>query len=227
MNEPAETSRPALKPAYIVGFLLLIILGGAAYLFLVDPIRSPDKDTSPVIATINGEEITHKMVEARRHQILARVASGASLSVPEDALYDRALDDLITETLLYQDAVARGITADPDAVESRYNQTRSNYASEEEYQDRLAANHLTDEQFIENIQRQIVLLEYFDQLVQERVLGATEGLIDESESGTQIRVDVQTELTQELVNELSVEKFDELSQDADIHVFAENIPAEE
>ena len=200
----------------ILGIILLLLALGAAAL-LSDRFTSDD-----VVAEVGEETITRHDTDVRIRQSLARGLNGG-LSVPEDALFDRALDELITESLLYQDAIRRGFSADPNEVERRYNIAFEKRDSEGEFLEDLKRNLLTPEEFRRNIARQTILFAYLEDLKRQEIEGQIAQAVGGKEAnGASIEVTAErAPVSQEDINRLSEIRVEELKREIEVNVYVE------
>lgn len=83
---------------------------------------------SPTVATVNGSKIT-------RAEYDKAVAQGDGGDI---------LDNLISKRLVENDAAKRHITATPDEIDAKIKDTKAQLGSEEQWQQALAAQHLTE-----------------------------------------------------------------------------------
>jgi len=219
MEHFEETSNPqkhSLKRFALPAIAVLLVVGVVA-VYQFDLLS---KGEGEVIVRVGNEEITRQDAEIRERQLLVRASEG-QLSVPQDALFDRAIDDLITESLLYQDALRQGFTADPNEVEVRYNKAEAAFDSEVAFLERMQENLLTPEKFRENIARQIVLFAYLEELkrlaIQEQLDQVVGG---KTPDGTSVTVTAErTQLTQDEINEISENKAEALKSEFEVEVF--------
>jgi hypothetical protein len=205
---------------HIITVAVSIVLLIAALLAAPYVVRD---ESGEVIARVEDQEITRHEVDARVRQKLVEGSRGGGLSVPEDALFDQALNDLILEALLYQDAVEKGYTADPQEVEERYAHARSQFESESAFLERMEENLLTPETFRENIARQIVRYYYLLDIRRAEIEEELNTTLADQETETKLSVSVDAEnippLTNAEVNELARERAEELKDVYEVEVY--------
>lgn len=95
------------------------------------------------IATVNNEKITRSDVEKRLWRLFS----------------DRALQDMIDEKLVLQEAKKLNIKASEKEVETRLNNIIASYASKEEFERNLKTVGLTEKDFKDEIRQQIIIRE--------------------------------------------------------------------
>ena len=173
-----------------------------------------------VIARVGDEVITRHDVEVRIQQSLVRGASGGLVTV-EALLFDRSLDDLITESMLFQDALKQGFVIDTEEVDRRYQLVRDNYDTEKEFLERMKANLTTPKEFRRNIGRQIVLFAYLEELkrleMQEQF---TQAILPQEQDGPTLEITVERiPVTGEDIKRLSDKRILELQDEIEVEVF--------
>ena len=116
----------------------------AAEAAVADP-KKPVPETLPdVLARVNGEAITKADFEQR----IAQMEMAAGQRVPKeqrDAIYRKALDDLINVKLLKNEVTARKFPADEKTVDEQMQKVRSQFPSDEEYRKALSSRGMTPE----------------------------------------------------------------------------------
>jgi hypothetical protein len=106
---------------------------------MMRPLPSP----LPMVAgRVNGQDIPirHVAIMVEESIELGRVSESR-----RNALYREALDQLVKRELLLQEAEARGVTADPVAVQRAYDQLRGHYRNEEDWKGFLKGRSLDDD----------------------------------------------------------------------------------
>ena len=203
-----------MKRNIVIALAAIIILGGA-YVFFAEP-QTAEGD---IVARVGDEVITQHDVDVRIRQTIVRGQSG--LTVPEAALFDRSLDDLITESLVFQEALREGFEVDHAEVERRYENVRANYDSEEAFLERMRENLLTPDAFRENIGRQDVLFRYLEELKRRELQAEIEGSLGMGQAdGPSVEITAETvPVTQEDINRLAGERAEELKKEVKIEVF--------
>ena len=109
-----------------------------------DP-NKPVPGTLPdVLARVNGEAITKADLEQR----IAQMEMAAGQRVPtekRDAIYRKALDDLINVKLLRNEVTTRNFPADEKTVDEQMQKIRGQFPSDEEYRKALSSRGMTPE----------------------------------------------------------------------------------
>jgi hypothetical protein len=95
-----------------------------------------------VAARVNGQEISIRNVAIRVHE---SIELGKVDQARRNALFREALDEEIRRELLFQEAQARGVTAETKAVQQAYDQLRGHYPNDEEWKAFLKSRSLDDD----------------------------------------------------------------------------------
>jgi len=187
-------------------------------------------EPADVVARVGGEVITRHDIETRTRQAVINSQKGG-LSVPEDLLFDRSLDDLITESLLFQGALKDGFYVDEEEVNRRYEYAETEYkriqgetGSTQTFLERMAENLMTPEEFRRNIGRQIVLFAYLEELKRQEVNDMLNAAIigDKKTKGAYLEVDTEkTPVTSEDISLISQRRADELREEFSVEVYLE------
>jgi peptidyl-prolyl cis-trans isomerase C len=118
-----------------------------------EPPKPVPEQLPDVIARVNGENIT----KAEFDKLIAQMEMSAGQPVPKerrDEVFRRAIDQLVTFTLLGQETRARGIKADEKQVEEQIQQVRGQFKTEEEFKKALVGRGLTPEALRSDISRE-------------------------------------------------------------------------
>ena len=101
-------SKKAHKNPWVIGIVVILILGGIWYANQ-QAVSSNDVPANGIVATVNGEDITQAQVQAIQQQA---AQSGSQLS------QQQAFEQVLTRTLLMQEAEQRGLVATVDEAEA-------------------------------------------------------------------------------------------------------------
>ncbi len=99
-------------------------------------------DLPPVLARVNGEEVT----KADFDRLIKNMELSANQPVPaerRDEIFRKALDQLVTYSLLMQETRARKVPVTDAEVESNLKQMRSQFPTEQEFAKALAARGMS------------------------------------------------------------------------------------
>jgi len=121
--------------------------------------RIGSADPERAIATVNGVGILREDYEAAVEQTRQRFAAQGQ-QIPENELETfrtEILDQLVAEELLYQEAMSQNLDPQTEAVESQFDQMRSQFETDEEWQQALAENQTSEEELRGQIERNAVI----------------------------------------------------------------------
>ncbi len=203
--------------------IILVIITGIFFIFLS---RTAD-DANKIVAKVGEEIITQNDVDTRVRQIIVS-SKDEGLTVPEDVLFGSSLDDLITESLLFQDASRQGFFVDSDIVDERYEYAKKEYEKIQKksgltqtFLERMAVNLMTPEDFRRNIGRQMILFAYLEDLKRkemDKVLSAA--LNRGNEDSTRIEVTSErTQVTSDDISRISKERAAELKKEYFVEIY--------
>lgn len=109
-----------------------------------EPVKPVPEQLPDVLARVNGENVT----KAEFDTLLKQMEMSAGQPVPKerrDEICRRAIDQLVTYTLLGQEIKARGIKPDEKRIEDQMKQVRGQFKTEQEFTKALAGRGLTPE----------------------------------------------------------------------------------
>ncbi|MCF8720723.1 peptidyl-prolyl cis-trans isomerase [Nitrospina gracilis] len=186
------------NPIYIhpcAGFVLLLLaflLTGCG-----EDKETPKFENSDMIARVNGETLDRKALtkEVSRNKKKYRVEEeGESLS-KEKLIWLRmdALNQMIQEKILLQEAKKQGVELEPDALEIEYHNIRQGY-EKEAFQKILDFQENTEKEWKEKLKRRLLIKKLIQETVNSRVSVQEEELKryfdehqDEFQKGEQLR----------------------------------------
>ncbi len=111
-----------------------------------------------IVAKVNGAPITAAELEQATDRLLPQMSFHGGVSSEKRAeVRQKALDDLISRELRYQDAVARGIKLDKGMVKEQMAAIRGQFASKSEYEKALKRAGMTEGQFREQLEKDVLV----------------------------------------------------------------------
>ena len=120
--------------------------------------RRPIAPESPRIATVNGVAITQRDARLRLSELLPAAAFHGNVPPAKLlALRRTALDELILEELIWQEATAAGLEPDARVVDGEVASVRSRFGSDRDFAGALEANGLTNRSFRQHMARAVLL----------------------------------------------------------------------
>ncbi len=150
--------------------------------------RIGSADPERAIATVNGVGILREDYEAAVAQTRQRFAAQGQ-QIPEselEAFRTEILDQLVAEELLYQEALNQNLEPGEQAVESQFQQMRSQFGTDEEWQQALTQNQTSEEELRTQIER--------NALIQQLIATAVTDLEPVNEADIQAFYDENREL---------------------------------
>ncbi|PCI29848.1 hypothetical protein COB55_01365 [Candidatus Wolfebacteria bacterium] len=181
VNEPATTSveKSGGGKSGIWILIVIVVLGVGAYLIWGSDSEEEAAvvmNDSSVAALVNGKEISRALLDTRIAQTIANAeAQGVAIAGDQLAqIEQQAIDQLVSENLVFQVATKSGVTADDASVTEQYDQIAARFASSEEFLAELAANDFTEEEFRADVHRQLVVQNYLDEQVAAAVVIVTD-----------------------------------------------------
>jgi len=141
-----------LKFAGIILGIWVVI--GIIFLVSQQSTKQGSQNDSPVVAIVNGVELTREEYNGR-------------LAQSESKDSEQIVSQMVSEELVLQEAQKQNFVASDEAIQARYDQLKTNFESDEEFQQALVAEGLTEDQLKKNISEQIIIQQYIDKITQE------------------------------------------------------------
>ena len=139
-------------------FLAMVVVS------LIFPLVALAADPAPTkpskVATVNGKSIAYKDFERKMKIITQQVMRGQPGQLP-DALKDRAkteaVNQLISEELLYQESVKNKLKLDDGMVDKELKGLKARFKDDAQFRETLKRMDLTEDQLKEQIARQAII----------------------------------------------------------------------
>lgn len=240
----AKSSAPMIGLALVVAGVIIV---GALFATGVVALPGSDdnaatplsgmRDTDPV-AVVNGENIPKSLYDQQYKQTEAMLSSmGGSEQLSDPAfkqeLQDSLLNDLVNAELLYQAAIASGVSVSDEDIQTEYAATESQVGGADELATQLSVIGLNESSLRDLIRRQLTIerhleakldyknIEVSDEDVQvfydEKVVaGAPEG--SEVPALDEIKPQIESQIAQDRSSELIDGYIAELRENADVTV---------
>ncbi len=195
-------------------------------------------DSAEAVAIVNGEKIPQDefdellSMRMEMYEMQDMEQNEEEAAEMREMLKQHTLDELITRTVLVQKAEAAGIVADEATVIQEYQMVKDQY-EEEEFQQALEAQNLTPESFKERIALQLVIMQFVEEKVDEKVgeeaLEASEEELqalyeqhsmqmDDPPEFEDVKPQLEEMLRQEKMQELTAEVVDDLVAASEIEI---------
>lgn len=231
---------PRFRKTTLLAVAFLIIVGAGVYALVTkeNPFAqfvSLLKEKNPrgaVVAVVNGEKIYQNMLDARVFQArLSLESNGAdfdSQSAQEEIRAD-ALEMLVGQRLLLQDAAKKKFSASREDVKEEYQKMVDQFGGEEKLRERLLATRFTDKDLRQNLKEQIIFIRYVEAETREEAQVTNEEIetlyaaykaqvVDAPELDDTIRRTVEKEIRDRKILQIIATRVAELKKGADIKI---------
>ena len=121
-----------------------------------------------IVATVNGVAIRSTELEQAIDRLIPRISFHGGVTAEKRAeLRDRALEDLISRELRYQDALARGMKLDKGMVKEQMAAVRGQFQSKAEYEKALERSGMTENQLRGQVEKDVLVYQVTEKVVTE------------------------------------------------------------
>lgn len=135
-----------------------LVAGVAVGMYLTRAIRRADSVDVRAVAYVNGAPINADDLDVRLEQILPFASYHGGVKAERLlSLRRTALDELVLDELIYQEAVAEGKRAPAGAVEAELDAVRTRFDSDTQFAAALNENGLTERAFRERLARTVLV----------------------------------------------------------------------
>ena len=160
----AEGSKKNKTVLYATIAIVLLLALGAGYLFMTNGANliggnSETANEDEAVATVNGEPITRRAYNNATAQ-LASAAEAQGVTLTEAQIHDQALNSLINNRLLVQEANASGATATEAEVTSEYDLVVGGAGGADAFNAQLATLNLTEAEVRTELAEQLAVNKY-------------------------------------------------------------------
>ncbi len=138
--------------------------------------KEESNDKSTVVAVVDKEEIIRSELDSYTNQI----AVIQKVPLPDKDTEERknferqALDQIINNILLHQDAVKQGIKVAKEEIDSQYHLIVSQIGGQEKMNEILTKTGMTEDHLRKDLERQNIIEKYFDFLKEKNEISAGE-----------------------------------------------------
>ncbi len=191
------------------------------------------------VARVNGVELSRAELEARLARIVENRESRVQRKLKPEEVEEyrhRTLEMLITNELLYQEAVRHGYEATPEEIERQLRLEKMKFAEEAHFREALKHQGITMEVFMEDMKRMVMINKFLEAHVFKDKIDLAEedartlydamcekfhaeNLDREPPSYTSMRQQIFLRMEEDLRNRLKGEFLYELSQESTIDVY--------
>jgi peptidyl-prolyl cis-trans isomerase C len=156
-------------------FLFIILC-----LFIASSLQA--KVVDKTVATVDGEVILMSEYEKRAKPILEeyeKLPTGPDKEIRIKELKEKILDQMIDEKVLIHEAKRMKINVTRKEVQDGIEEIKKRFTKEEEYNQELARQGLTEEKFKEQVKEQLMVIKLIDQEVKAKVVPPTDSEIED------------------------------------------------
>ncbi len=223
MDTQTQTTEEAVTPtprreggknkSLLIGIIIIILVIAAGTFAYLNP-SSSTKDTSGVVATVDGIEITQQDIDNRiTRNKDALEAQGKDLNNSDvlAQLKDQIINQIINETLAIEAAKKSGLSVESSEIDTQYKAISDRFDTEEAFRAELEKNRFTEESLRKNIERELLTQKYIEQITTNQNVEVTEEeisvlydqLVAKSDKGAEIPKieDVSSQLKDQIKNQ--------------------------
>ncbi len=130
-----------------------------------------------IVATVNGVPIKASELEQAIDRLIPRISFHGEVSEEKRAeLRDKALDDLISMELRYQDATAKGVKLDTKMVKEQMAAIRGQFNAKSDYEKALKRAGMTESTLRQQVEKEVLVYQLTQKTVVEPSRMADEAL---------------------------------------------------
>lgn len=188
-----------------------------------------EQPTDAVVVTVNGEDIHGKVFNSVARQLEASLQTqGQKADSPEniELIKEQALSVIVGNKLIIQDALEKGHEADEAAVDTRIEELKGSFETEEAMEETLAETDFTLDDMREQFREQLIYESYVaedieaaevtDAEVEEAYEGFVEASTEEAPAFEEMAPIIRQSLERQNVSDAVYDRIDELKAQADI-----------
>lgn len=186
-NTPAEVEETETKPSKLKRMLLpliaivIIAATAAGYYLYSSGFFAVQTAEGGVVARVNGEEIARTDLENFQNQLAAQQGLDFSTLDPDtqSLIQNQALNVLISQELLRQEVERVNILVSQEEVDSQLASIKSQFESDEIYQQELATQNMTEGDLRDQIVFDLRVQSYLSEQIDPQLLLVSEDEIEE------------------------------------------------
>lgn len=207
---------------------VVIIVAGAWYFISAD---TPEGGEEDAIAIVNGEEISRESFETLKSQVIEQQGiTVASLDAETQSQLDaQVVDQLVSQALLEQAVSASGVVASQEDIDAQVAATVAQFGGDEAFNEALAAEGLSEEEFRAEVGENIATQAYLEQELNLSTVSATDEEIEttyaqiaDGNEGVPPLEDVRAQVEQSVIQQkqqaLLSQLIERLRTEADIEI---------
>jgi parvulin-like peptidyl-prolyl isomerase len=140
------------------------------------------KVVNKTVATVDGEVILMSEYERRAKPVIEeydKVLTGPDKEIKIKELKEKILEQMIDEKILIHEAKKRKAGVNKKEIQDGIGEIRKRFGTEEEYNQELARQGLSEEEFKEQVKEQLMVIKLIDQEVKAKVVPPTDSEIED------------------------------------------------
>jgi len=143
---------------------------------------SPAKVVDKTIATVDGEVILMSEFEKRAKPVMEeyeKFLTGPDKEMKVKDLKEKILDQMIDEKILIREAKRMKFNVSRKEIQDGIEEIKKRFGAEEEFNQELAKQGLTEEKFKDQVKEQIMVIKLIDQEIKNKVAAPTDSEIED------------------------------------------------
>ena len=140
------------------------------------------KVVNKTVATVDGEVILMSEYERRAKPVIEeyeKVLTGPDKEIKIKELKEKILEQMIDEKILIHEAKKRKTRVNKKEIQDGIGEIKKRFGTEEEYNQELARQGLSEEEFKEQVKEQLMVIKLIDQEVKAKVVPPTDSEIED------------------------------------------------
>lgn len=140
------------------------------------------KVVNKTVATVDGEMILMSEYERRAKPVIEeyeKFLTGPDKEIKIKELKKKILEQMIDEKILIQEAKRKKVKVNSKEIQDGIGEIRKRFGTEEEYNQELARQGLSEEKFREQVKEQLMVIKLIDQEIKAKVVSPTDTEIED------------------------------------------------
>jgi peptidyl-prolyl cis-trans isomerase C len=140
------------------------------------------KVVNKTVATVDGEVILMSEYERRAKPVIEeyeKLLTGPDREIRIKELKEKIIEQMIDEKILIHETKRKKIKVNKKEIEDGIGEIRKRFGTEEEYNQELARQGLSEEKFREQVKEQLMVIKLIDQEVKAKVVPPTDSEIED------------------------------------------------
>jgi len=181
----------------------------------MDIIAGDELEDDDLVALVDGEEITKEEFDMYLQEVMMMMQmQGIEVTEEEQSrLENEVFEEMISQEILYQQALEKGIEVDDEAVEEQMDQVKTQFESEEKLTEALEESGLTKEGLREQIEQESITMAFIDSFKDEVEISDEELKDIYNEYIEQLEMQQEMMMPQQGEQDMKEELMDELEEE--------------